>query len=221
MFVTVKGLGFDVKFKNEYFLDIRHDNTKLLNTDTIDYTGLRNTVLSDPNMLTITDTSITFKLSKYMLDHTGHDSAFAYFLKLKRGSDSKDVANNIINYRGYVKFRSSLPISPVYKLLRDTLVLNKTYQTKNKSMITGSNMPSSIKIMIHGLEYPSKDGYFLTNTDYSVPSYHRFTLSMIATQDLFTLPDGWHDFEIYESGGKQRKFVEETGKTKIYIKNEQ
>lgn len=220
-YITIKGKGFDPKFKNDYFLDVRHPGDNYFNKeDTLARDQVKNSSLFDKNLLAISDTNITFKLPKYVLGTTTDDTAYFYFLKLKRGSGRQNYNfPELIDFTGYIKAKLTLPILPVYKLIKDTLLISERPNAKGKEMIRFSLSSGYFKIMIHGLEYPEKRGYFGNIDDYSFPMYYKTTISMVATQDLFFLPDGWHDLEIYQRADRQRRCVEETGKKRIYLKN--
>lgn len=220
-YITIKGKGFDPKFRNDYFLDVRHPGDNYSNKDdTLARAQVKNSSLYDKNLLTISDTAITFKLPKYVLGTTTDDTAYFYFLKLKRGSGRQNYNfPELIDFTGYIKSKQTLPILPVYKLIKDTLFISEKYNGQGKEMIRFSSSSGYFKILIHGLEYPEKPKYFLNRDDYTVPLYYKTTISMVATQDLFFLPDGWHDLEVYQRADRQRRCVEETGKKLIYLKN--
>lgn len=217
--VTIKGKGFDPNMKNRYFLFVRNEDTNVPNSDVnMSEVFKSGTQIRDSNLIQINDSIITFKLPKYSLVSSNKDSAYLYFTGLKsseiytQNDGSKWIHAKIIS-------RKQIANTPIFRMLSDTLYLSKKYDSRNKQIIQGNYYPESIKVVVQNLEYKSTDGYFVRNEDYTAPIALRVTLSMVATQDLFYLPDGSYNFEIYERNGSQRKFIEETGKTKVYIKN--
>lgn len=217
--VTIKGKDFDPKMRDRYFLLVMHETTKRpKNVTTISREFKINEQVRDSNLKYIDDSTIIFELPKHTLYDSNSDSAYLYFTGLKgkeiypQNDGSKSAHTQIIS-------SSQVFNIPIYKLLKDTLYINKTYDSKNKQIIQGTYSSEAIKVVIQNLEYKSATGYFIKSVDYNAPIPLRVTLSMVATQDLFYLSDGSYSFEIYERNGNQRKFVEETGKTKIYIKN--
>lgn len=217
--VTIKGKGFDVNMKNRYFLFARNEDTKQSNSSLIISEQYKSTEeVRDSNLVYIDDSTLIFKLPKYSLVYSNRDSAYLYFMGLK-GRDIYLRNDGTKSIHATIMSRTQLPNTPIYRLLMDTLYISKKYDSRNKQIIQGNYSSETIKVVIQNLEYKSVDGYFVKSVDYNAPLPLMTTLSMVATQDLFYLPDGSYSFEIYERGGSQRKFVEERGKTKIYIKN--
>lgn len=217
--VTIKGHGFDPNMRNNYFLFVKHEDINSIPSDSSLSRDFEiNDIIRDTNLVSIDKSTIVFKLPKYSINNITKDSAFIYFTKHK----TRDIYNHANEYkvaRTVISSTKKLVNTPIYKLLKDTLIISKKYSSINREMIQGSYSHEAIKVMIQGLEYSSNDGYFVPNRDYNVPFHQAFTLLMVATYDKFYLPDGSYSIEIYERNGNQRKFVEETGKTKIYIKN--
>lgn len=211
--VTIKGKGFDANSKENYFLFIKHDFNKMRSIDSILYEDFQNMeLLKESNPISINDSMMTFRLKKYALTMSASDSAYIYFTKVKKN----DIQGKSV--RATIFKRNTLENIPIYQMLNDTLLLSKNYSPLNKEIIKMGYRYESIKASIQNLEYSSKDGYYgLERDSYS---YYFYTISMVATQKLFYLPDGWYDFHIDERNGLQRRFVEEKGKKRIYIKNE-
>lgn len=217
--VTIKGQGFDPNMRYGYFLFVKHEDVNLWSGDSILSQEFEpNAIIRDTNLISIDESTIVFRLPKYSIYDVTKDSAFIYFAKHR--------ANNVY-YHGkehktinaVVSSTKELINTPIYRLLKDTLYINKKYSYLNKEIIQGIYSVYNLKIMVQGLEYYGTSGFFLDNEVFTAPYDKRHTISMVATYDKFYLPDGSYSFEIYERNGNQRKFVEETGKTKIYIKN--
>lgn len=218
--VTIKGQGFDPNMRNGYFLFLKHEGINSIPIDSTLSREFKNTqILKDTNLISIDKATIVFRLPKYSIQDVSKDSAFIYFAKHKASAIFYSGSNNIKNVKAKISAVKKMASTPIYKLLKDTLIISEKYKSANKELIQGTYTVDGIKVKIQVLEYSNTSGYWISTQTYNVPFHKMFTLSMVATKDLFYLPDGSYSFEIYERNGNQRKFVEETGKTKICIKN--
>lgn len=219
MNIIVKGKGFDPTKKNDYFLVVIYGKTSYTTKDTIISDEIHFTKpVRDLKLVTVTDSTILFKLPFHDVNFD-FDSTHLFFAKLKHGTSSYSYSSNRSSAEMYINLRKTIKMLPLYRLLHDTLTLNKTYKPSKPIIGTHKYKSWSLKFFIDGIQYPTTDGYFINDEDSSTP-YIWLLFSMTATQSMFTMSDGWHTLEISELDSPFRKLVEETGKTKIYIKNE-
>lgn len=218
MVVTVKGRGFDKTFIKDYFLIARNGGEELRQTDISE--DILGNVVRDSKLTTLNDSVIEFFIPKHSVSNNNNDSVNLYFTKLRR-QGVYNTSPGVISVIVDIGLAVRKPSLPIYKLLKDTLYLTKNYSIPNKGMILSSYYDNSVKAVINGIEYSNASGFYNTIRDNSSTDYFNTTISMTATKYNFVMPDGWYTFELSERYGSLRKIVEETGKTKIYIKNEQ
>ncbi len=218
MYVLVKGKGFDVSMKNDYFLELYTVGGYAKATDTrMDVRINARNPIRDGKMVAITDSTILYRCSKNEIYSTQSDTAYLYFGKIIHGSFNQQ--NDRADMR--ICATNFAPIKPVFKLIQDTLIIKKQQHFTSWKMLMTGQVPDNMQVFVGQKEIPHLFDVFFETPDYSKTVNERYSISIRVSKDQFYLPDGWYNLEIKQSISPFQNFVEVSGKNKVYIKNEQ
>lgn len=217
MYVLVKGKGFDVSMKNDYFLELYTIGGYAKATDTrMDVRINARNPMRDDKMIAITDSTILYRFSKNEIYSAQSDTAYLYFGKIIHGSYREQ------DHRADMRMSATnfVPIKPLFKLLSDTLSIFKSNATGDRSIFATGQESKNMQVLIGQKEVPHLRDVFFDSRNYSKPTNEYNTVSIRILQSQFSMPDGWYSLEIKQSITPFQNFVEVTGKNRVYIKNE-